>query len=110
MIKQVDAKDAPQGAILTEKDLRTHLSQGLPLWEGICGRVREFEYDAGWAIGGHSLMGGSIKFLYPSSQAEKNQTGCSLRDRHINGGGWNDNWWFSSEEAARSYAADRVKA
>jgi hypothetical protein len=100
--------DAPAGAITTEEQLRAHLSAGKPLWEGICGGISQVNYGADWVIKNHRFMPQSL-FLYRDKLGAEQDVRCagSLTDRHIGTAGYNDNWWFESEEAAQAYQADR---
>lgn len=100
---------APAGAITTVPDLIRHLKSGQPLIEVICGRsMRVFEYRPDWVISvPHTWAHADYQplFLFPSREAERTQShhSSSLSDRHIGTLGYNDNWFFSSEEAALVY-------
>lgn len=103
--------NAPAGAITDQAELEKHLKSGLRLYEGICGCVRSLTHGSDWVIQSHRLVPTSL-FLYPNKQAAEDDVEClgALPDRHIGSEGYNDNWWFSSLEAAQAYEQDRLAA
>lgn len=105
----VHTVDAPKGAIITEAQLRAHLEANKPLWEGVCGRIRQITYGADWVIKPRRLMPKHL-FLYLKNAGADTDYDCvvALRDRHIGTEGYNDNWWFEDETSALAYQINRI--
>lgn len=105
--------NAPKGAITNIRQLRRHLQAGKPLFEGVCGHIRQISYDSTWSIDVPRIFGPNDGyrplFLYKTAEHRaKDHDSASLNDRHVGSPGYNDNWWFDSLQAAEAYKLSRL--
>ena len=109
---------APRGAVTSSQHLKKLIRRREPLYQFTVGSITEYVPDWSWKIIRNEYGSWAAHQLTPRwdfqvLRARYETIGTSvfhLRDYHIDGGGYNNNWIFTSRTAAEAHIERSMSA